>query len=220
MYMIENSIANGLMSLLRVNSSAPTAHPGAAGPENLFARFDSSVRRAIRKAEKCGLEIGISNSLEAVREYYSLHCKTRRHHGLPPQPFTFFLNIHRHVLSQNMGMIVSAKHQQRPVASAVFFHTGAEAIYKFGASDPAFQELRANNLVMWEAIQWCVRNGKKILDFGRTSLANEGLRRYKLGWAAEERRIDYYRFDFRTEPTAANAGGDPTRVSTAPACAR
>ncbi len=172
--------------------------PLAAESQPLFARFESSVRRAIRKAEKSSLDIEISSSLDALRDYFSLHCLTRRQHGLPPQPFRFFLNIHRHVVSQNLGMIVSAKYRERPIASAMFFHAGAEVIYKFGASDPAFQELRANNLVMWEAIKWCIRNGKKILDFGRTSAANDGLRRYKLGWGAEERPIHYYKYDFRT----------------------
>jgi hypothetical protein len=163
----------------------------------LFNRFESSVRRAIRKAEKCGVVTTLSQTLPAVREYYELHCLTRRLHGLPPQPFRFFLNIHQHVLSQNQGMIATARYQDRPIASAIFFHLGSEALYKFGASDPDFQEFRANNLLMWEAIKWCVAQGKKTLDFGRTSIGGEGLRRYKLGWGTEERPIHYYRYDFR-----------------------
>jgi hypothetical protein len=162
----------------------------------LFNRFDSSVRRAIRKAEKCGVVTEMSQTLPAVREYYDLHCRTRRHHGLPPQPFRFFLNIHRHVLSQNLGMIAIARYQSRPIAAAIFFHLGTEALYKFGASDPDFQEFRANNLLMWEAIKSCVAQGKKTLDFGRTSIGGDGLRRYKLGWGTEERQIHYYKYDF------------------------
>ena len=84
-----------------------------------------------------------------------------------------------------------------PVAGAVFFHFGKTAIYKFGASHKAFQHLRANNLVMWEAIKWHARRGLGMLDFGRTSLENEGLRRFKLGWGTQERLIDYFRYDQR-----------------------
>jgi lipid II:glycine glycyltransferase (peptidoglycan interpeptide bridge formation enzyme) len=84
-----------------------------------------------------------------------------------------------------------------PVAGAVFFHFGKTAIYKFGASNEAFQHLRANNLVMWEAIKWHAMRGFAVLDFGRTSLGNEGLRRFKLGWGTRERRIDYFRYDQR-----------------------
>jgi hypothetical protein len=188
-----------------VKDAAPAltffGHTLALTPEtdSLFARLDSATRRAIRKAEKCGVTVESSTSIEAVREYYRLHCTTRKHHGLPPQPLAFFLNIHRHILSQNMGMIVSARFRNRVIASAVFFHPGPNAIYKFGASDPAHLELRGNNLVMWEAIRWCAGQGRKILDFGRTSVANEGLRRFKLGWGSHEREIRYYRYDFRQE---------------------
>ena len=83
------------------------------------------------------------------------------------------------------------------MAGAVFFHSGRTCLYKFGASDETFQHLRANNLVMWEAIKWHARRGLGRLDFGRTSLGNGGLRRFKLGWGARERRIDYFRYDQR-----------------------
>jgi hypothetical protein len=72
-----------------------------------------------------------------------------------------------------------------------------EAVYKFGASNKSEQQLRANNLVMWEAIKWFAANGVKMLRFGRTSCHNEGLRRYKLSWGAEEYRIFYYQYDLR-----------------------
>jgi hypothetical protein len=167
------------------------------GLDDLFGSFESSVRRAIRRAEKAGLEIEVSTDASAMENYYVLHCKTRREHGLPPQPFRFFQNIQTRILARSMGIIISAKHGSRTVASAIFLMFGREAIYKFGASDPAFQHLRANNLVMWKAIQWCVGKGAKVLNFGRTSLSNEGLRRFKRGWGAEENELHYYKYDLR-----------------------
>lgn len=163
----------------------------------LFAGFKPSVQRAIRKAERSGLAVEISTKPDAVRDYYSLHCQTRKRHALPPQSFRFFRNIHEEIIARDLGFVISAKIKNRVAASAIFFHYGAKAIYKFGASDPALLDSRANNLVMWEAIQWCARAGKKSLNFGRTSLANEGLRRFKLGWGAAEHRINYFKYDFR-----------------------
>ncbi len=167
------------------------------GDEALFAKVESAVRRAIRKAEKTGVSVEFAQSLDAMRTFYDLHCKTRIRHGLPPQPFRFFQNIHDHILSQNHGFVVLARYQQAPVASSVFFHWGKNAIYKYGASDEAFQHLRANNLVMWEAIRWYGRHDFEQLHFGRTSLTNQGLRRFKLGWGTEERSIEYVRYDRR-----------------------
>jgi hypothetical protein len=169
----------------------------AGGEEAIFANVESAVRRAIRKAEKGGINIEFSQSLDAMQTFYFLHCKTRNRHGLPPQPFRFFHNIHDYILARNHGFVVLARHQQVPVAAAVYFHWGRNAIYKYGASDEAFQHLRANNLVMWEAIKWYGRNNFQQLHFGRTSLTNEGLRRFKLGWGTEEHSVEYVRYDMR-----------------------
>lgn len=162
-----------------------------------FEQLKSPVRRAIRKAEKSGVQVEISQDLTAVKQYYLLHCRSRKRHGLPPQPFCFFDNIHRHVLSAGLGMVVLAQFRKVPVAGAMFFHWADKAIYKFGASEDSFQHLRGNNLVFWETIRWFSRHGIRKLDLGRTSMENEGLRRFKLGWNAEETTLGYFRFCLR-----------------------
>jgi Acetyltransferase (GNAT) domain len=168
-----------------------------AGEDGLFSRLESPVRRAIRKAEKSGVTVEILQSVEAVRIFYSLQCQTRKKHGLPPQPFKFFLNIHRHILSQDKGMVVLARHHGRPIAASVYVNLGDRAIFKYGASDEVFQDLRGGNLVMWAAIKEFVRRGAKHLDLGRTSSGNEGLRKFKLGWGAGEHTIEYVKYDLQ-----------------------
>ena len=171
----------------------------AVGEEQLFERLDSSVRRAIRKAEKDGVTVEVLHSEAAVRDFYVLQCQTRKRHGLPPQPFGFFLNIWRHILSQNQGMVVLASQGGEKIGGAVFFFLGGRAIYKYGASDFRRQHLRPNNLVMWEAMKWLARNGATTLHLGKTSLAHEGLRKFKLNLGAVEQRIEYVKFDLRAE---------------------
>jgi len=168
-----------------------------AGEDGLFSRLESSVRRAIGKAEKAGVTVQILRSAEAVRIFYSLHCRTRKKHGLPPQPLKFFLNIHRHILSHDLGMVILARHHGRPIAASIYVNFGDQAIYKYGASNEAFQNMRGSNLVMWAAIKEYVRRGAKHLDLGRTSVGNAGLRKFKLGWGAKEHKIEYVKFDLR-----------------------
>jgi CelD/BcsL family acetyltransferase involved in cellulose biosynthesis len=163
----------------------------------MFARLDGSTRRAIRKAEKSGLTVSVSSGMDAVKTFYSLHCKTRRRHGLPPQPFVFFSNICRHILSRDQGTVVVAHWQERPVAASIYFQSGSRAVYKFGASDDSFQQWRGPNLVMWEAIKRLASHGVRTLDLGRTSVGNEGLRRFKLNWGAQEYQIEYVKYDLR-----------------------
>jgi hypothetical protein len=164
------------------------------GPEALFARFRGSIRRGIRKAERFDLDVQISRSWETLQEFCRLHVRTRRRHGLPPQPSSFFRKIHEEIVKQDLGFIVLASKGSKPLAAAVFFHTKGKAVYKFGASDERHQELRGNNLVMWEAIQFLAKNGFETLHLGRTSPENLGLRRFKLAWGTVEEPIEYFRF--------------------------
>lgn len=164
-----------------------------------LAGFDSSVRRAIRKAERSAIELHREESWEAVAAYYVLHCQTRRKHGLPPQPVGFFRSLYRHLIARGAGCVFLACHQGRPIAGALFLHRGGQALYKYGASDEAHLDLRANNLLFWVAIQFYADHGYQTLDFGRTSLGNDGLRRFKLGWGAAESRAGYLKYDLRRD---------------------
>jgi hypothetical protein len=166
------------------------------GMEELFARFQSPVRRAIRKAEKSGLAVETTKTRKAMVDFYGLHVRTRRRHGLPPQPLTFFLNIHEAIIKTGLGFIVLAQRETKPIAAAVFLHSGATALYKYGASDERIQEFRGNNLVMWEGIRRLAGQGLKTLHFGRTSVENDSLRRFKLSWGTKEEIIEYFRFAF------------------------
>lgn len=163
----------------------------------MFKEMDGAIRRGVRKAEQSGVRVEFGSSIESMRIFFALHCQNRRRHGVPPQPIEFFENIVRHVLERGSGFVAIARHEGRPVAAAVFFVAGHVGIYKFGASDQAAQHLRPNNLVMWEAIKHCAAMGLKELHLGRTSLRNDGLRHFKLGFGAVEERIEYARFDFR-----------------------
>jgi lipid II:glycine glycyltransferase (peptidoglycan interpeptide bridge formation enzyme) len=165
---------------------------------DLISRFRDSTRRNIRKAKKEGVEVRIEDSPESVRQFYRLNCLTRKEHGLPPQPFRFFENLHRHLISKGAGFVAVAYHEGLQVSASVYLHTGHNAYYKYGASDKNHFHIRANNLVMWEAIRWYLKNGYASLCFGRTEVENEGLNQFKAGWATDEGAIRYYMLDITT----------------------
>lgn len=171
----------------------------AGGVDTLFARFDGSVRRAIHKAEKARVQVHVLTTPEATQTFFKLHCLTRRRHGAPPQPFSFFRNMCEHVFKPESGFIVLATFEDRPIATGVFVHHGQIGMYKFGASDPSCLHLRANDLVMWEAIKWYASRRYSWFSMGRTAPSNVGLRRFKCGFGAREYPINYFRYDLRRE---------------------
>jgi hypothetical protein len=191
--------------------SPPSANPAVAfyghsvnlsGVEDLFTSLSPSVRRAIRKAERSALEVRIERTREAMLEFYRLHVQTRRRHGLPPQPVSFFLNIQEQIIEKGLGFISLVVSGSIGIAAAVFFHQGRKGVYKFGASDWAHQNARPNNLAMWQGMKFLAGNGIEALHMGRTSLQNEGLRQFKLGWGAKENKIEYFRFNTGKETWA------------------
>lgn len=166
--------------------------PGEAA---LIAKYRSNVQRNIRKAEKSGISVASDPTPEGVKEFYRLNCLTRREHGLPPQPPRFFENLRVHVLEKGFGSLLLARHEGRAVAGAVFLHFAGKAIYKYGASDRRYQELRPNNLVFREGIRDLCRKGVRTLSFGRTDLHHEGLRQFKLSWGTVEKMLQYIKYD-------------------------
>jgi hypothetical protein len=169
------------------------------GEETIFSNFRDSTKRNIRKAIKEGLNVTINTSLKSIEEFYRLNCLTRKEHGLPPQPYYFFKKIYEHIISKNIGIVVLAEYKNKNIAGAVYFHFGDKAIYKYGASDKNHLYLRANNLVMWEAIKWCSQSGFKEFCFGRTEPENQGLLQFKRGWGTKEDIIKYYKYELRKE---------------------
>lgn len=165
------------------------------GLESLEKGVASSVRRALRKADGRALRLSVETGEDDIGSFYRLHVRTRRRHGLPPQPESFFRSISKHLLQRDHGMVVLARLGATPVAGAVFFWSGGNAIYKFGASDPRHWPLRPNQRVMWAAIEHLVGIGCRSLHFGRTSKGDEGLARFKRSWGCDSSSLRYDRYD-------------------------
>jgi len=168
----------------------------SGGAGDVLATMRDSNRRNIKKAEKEGVRVEITTAPEAIKEFHRLNCMTRKEHGLPPQPQSFFQIFYENVITRGGGFISQAVFEDKIIASNVFILFGKKAIYKYGASDRKFNNLRANNLVMWKAIECCCEIGIENLEMGRTELDHEGLRQFKTGWNAREYEIGYYRYSF------------------------
>jgi hypothetical protein len=164
-------------------------------PDDIFRTFRKGTKSAIKKAEKEDIEIRISSSEDSIIEFYRLNCITRKFHGLPPQPQSFFRATYRHILKRGLGIVILASYRGTDIAGSVFFHFGDKAVYKYGASRREFQDLRANNLIIWNSINHYLEKGCTHFCFGRTEPENEGLRVFKNGWGTQEHIMNYYKYD-------------------------
>ncbi|MDO5576143.1 MAG: peptidoglycan bridge formation glycyltransferase FemA/FemB family protein [Fibrobacter sp.] len=167
--------------------------------ESLLKGLSSSKRRNIKKAQRESTTVTFHNDKDAVHQYYRLHCITRKRHGLPPQSLEFFDSLYDNIIFPKQGEVALAYSNNVPVAGAVYLFCGSEALYKFGASDKSVQNLRSNDLLMWEAIRRYAQKGYKTFSFGKTESFHEGLCRFKEGFGAFRVDLNDYCYNVTTK---------------------
>lgn len=165
----------------------------------LYESLRDSNRRNIKRAINFSLKVEFSNKQESMESFYYLNKMTRKRHGLPPQPKIFFKNFYEKIIRSDKAIIALASYNGYPVSAYIFCLFGRNAIYKYGASDLNFKDLRANNLLMWESIKWLYEHGYEELSLGRTEQNNKGLRQFKNGWGGKEDFISYYSYDLKKD---------------------
>ncbi|HEY2479047.1 MAG TPA: GNAT family N-acetyltransferase [Solirubrobacterales bacterium] len=171
-----------------------------------------SLRRGVSKARREGLRAERRTDAGALDAFYRLHLRTRRRLGVPTQPKRFIARFEE-LFAAGLGAVWLILDGEEPVAAAVFLSHNETVTYKYGASAEEALPKRPNNLLMLEAIRWSCENGFRKFDFGRTDLDNEGLRRFKCSWGAEELPLSYT-YLTRHEPAAAGEPSLRERVMT------
>jgi len=157
----------------------------------IYRTFKKNHVRNIRKAEREDVNIRFEMSKFGVDTFYTLHTITRKRQGVPVQPKRFFNLLWRLLIRNNMGFVLLAFSKNIPISGAVFLTYKTTVIYKYGASDHRYWNLRPNDLVFWNAIQWACSNGYATFDFGKSDVTNTGLRDFKDGWGTIEEPLPY-----------------------------
>lgn len=166
--------------------------------DTLFARLHvSCIQRKIRRAEASNLNYETGRSDEMLRRFYSLMVKTRRRHGLFPQPLAWFCNL-ASVFGEKLVIHLASKGQQ-PVAALITIQHQDKLVYKYGASDDSQHALGGMPFLFWRAILHGKSVGAKQFDLGRTDPEGVGLSTFKERLGAQSRNLNYYRFPITPE---------------------
>ncbi len=182
--------------------------PGIAAVQGNFSK---NAKRGVARARRAGVEVHRATDAAALSSFYRLHLDTRRRQGVPTQPKRF-IGRFAGLFERDLGFVLLARSEGRPIAAAVFLHFNGVLTYKYGASNPSHLDKRPNHAVFDEAIRWGCEQAHHTLDFGRTDLDNEGLRSFKRSWGAQERELGYTRIPAADAGMARN--GVPPLVST------
>ena len=171
--------------------------------DSLFATLRHSTRNNVRKAQKSGVVITKGRESEDMEKFYKLNVQTRKKHGLPPQPLSFFRKFHEHIIAPGQGSIVTAHYNGQCISGVICMEFGDTVILKYAAAAVDSLGVRPNNLLIWELIQRYRDEKFQTIDFGRTDPQNEGLRRFKNSWNVEETVFSYFKFDLEKNTSVA-----------------
>jgi hypothetical protein len=162
--------------------------------EAVWNGFESSVKRAIRKAEKSPLKIIQATSLNHYHQFFMLEVETRKRQGAPPYAFRFFRNLYLKLHASDKARLYMAYAEGLPVGGILMLYHHKTAIYGYGGSvsNKDLLKFRPNNLLFWQAIKDAHQRGCEIFDFGTTPPSNKGLLRFKSGWGTRTAAIPYY----------------------------
>lgn len=158
----------------------------------IFRRLHpSSTQRAVRRAEREGLNYEAGTSDGLLARFYRLLRMTRRRHGLPPQPIAWFRNLLA-CLGHRVAIHVASKNGQ-PIASILTLSFKNTVFYKYGGSDAAHHRLGGMPFLFWRVIQDARARGFVELDLGRSDLDRPGLIAFKDHLGATRSALTYYR---------------------------
>lgn len=154
-----------------------------------------SIRRKIQRAQREGLTYDRGTSTDLLRKFYDLFVMTRKRHGVPPTPFTWFQN-----LVECLGpaaQIRLASKDGRPVAALFTLTHKKTVVYKYGASDAQFSNSGGTPYLFWMTITESKAEGFEELDLGRSDLDNEGLITFKERLGGLRSDLTYWRMSAR-----------------------
>lgn len=161
---------------------------------DIFNLKQSLKKRAIRNinsARNNGVAVEIKSDISAMKQFYKLHCLTRKRHGLPPQPYRFFKIMNEKIIKNGYGFIALGYWNKEVVAAQLYLNTGSNSTYKYGASNKRGFDLSASYLVMWESIKYLKHSGAQSISLGRTDSTNHGLLQFKDSWGANRDELVY-----------------------------
>jgi CelD/BcsL family acetyltransferase involved in cellulose biosynthesis len=163
--------------------------------EDLWSGLAAAGRRAIRKAERTGVEIRPLTGEEGREEFYRLHVALRkRKYRLLAQPPAFFEAIACRFDEVGGWHPLGAFVWGRLIAATVYLRWGDTLYYKFNASALDALGARPNNLLVWAGLRLARSMGCRTLDLGPSDDDQPGLIRFKRGFGAEEQELRFLRW--------------------------
>lgn len=135
------------------------------GEDELLKQMRKNHRYLIRKAEKDGVTTEVSIDPEEISEFYQHQLELANKHGFVPFSFDFLEKQFRSFASRDQAFLVHAKMGNQLLASAFIIVYNQIAVYHYGISTEANQNLPGSYAAQWRAIREAQARGCQKYNF-------------------------------------------------------
>ncbi len=132
-------------------------------------------RNQVRKVIKQGF--CVDKNKKNLRYFYKIYANSMIDKKVPIHSFNFFETMFKQF--GNLAELITLKKGNNIVAGIVLIRVGDYVYYPFQASDKFFFKYELNNLLIWEAIKYCVSMSIPYLYMGEAT-ENGGVYKFKI----------------------------------------
>jgi hypothetical protein len=159
----------------------------------LWERLGDKNRNMVRQARHHGLVCArVSPQEGAAERWYSLHAQTQHRLGVPSFPRRFFSLMFQTLAPSDGLEMLEVRGPAGPCAATLLLFHRDTCIYGYSASSDDGRRLRANDLMLFEALALAAERRLAWFDLGSDSPSQESLLFFKRKWGAEQHPIPVY----------------------------
>jgi serine/alanine adding enzyme len=130
--------------------------------------YSSVVRRAIRKAEKSGVQVEFDTAANSIDSFMALYSFTELKYEVSDY-YHFersFIERYIEIMPENI-VFANAIYENEVIVSDMILLGDDVAHYHISGGNPEFMHLQANSLLLYKSSLYAAEKGRKLFDLGR-----------------------------------------------------
>jgi len=166
--------------------------------EELWQKINKKKGRKVRRAQKANLQVKIVDQLDQVMKFRKIALETQER-KLDKDVFLTvgdedqYEHLKNNIIDAGIGRLYLAYDGTQPVAGIFLVCYNKQAFYMLSAANEIGLQTAATDLIIWESIKDCIKEGYKIYSLGGLSeselrghpLEGSGLYQFKKGFSAD-----------------------------------
>lgn len=158
--------------------------------DQLISIFHFKTRNMVRKGEKSGADVKISNT--DFDFLYETHAENMSKIGGKPKPREFFHLIPKFFEAEKDFNIFTAELNGTKIAALLVFYFKDTVEYYTPVIVNEYRDSQVLSFIIYRVMLDAISKGFKVWNWGGTWKTQEGVYRFKSRWGAQDKHYNYY----------------------------